>query len=90
LVRIQNIPDHIVPTFFGLFSAVTRVIAFIVKLLASALKQRNHVGRPYRFSASELVDGLSKLAMNDNNKVRLLFTKVLRMLNVKYLKTEIF
>jgi len=54
-------------------SAGSGVIVFIMKLLTSALEQPNHIGKPYLFSAEETVAGLSKLAVNDSNKVDLVW-----------------
>ncbi len=40
----------------------------MLRLLADAVVQPDHIGKLYPFSAVELVLGLNRLAVNDNNK----------------------
>ena len=39
-------------------------------MLGNAVHTLKHVATPYNFSATELTEGLDKLAFNDDNKVR--------------------
>ena len=46
-------------------------VEFLVRILRKTLAEKDHVSRHYSFSACEVVDGISALAVNDNNKVRI-------------------
>ncbi|XP_077867140.1 uncharacterized protein LOC144356158 [Saccoglossus kowalevskii] len=55
-------------------------IAFLVKMLQSALQSPSHMSKTYYFDAEELVDGINKLATNDQNKKTLVECNVLPLL----------
>ncbi|XP_070577150.1 uncharacterized protein [Ptychodera flava] len=44
-------------------------LQFIIGLLESALQSPSHISKNYRFSASEIVNGLNHFAIHDTNKV---------------------
>ncbi|XP_076455483.1 uncharacterized protein LOC143290078 [Babylonia areolata] len=46
-------------------------ITFIVQVLADSSKSRNHISSKYGMSCLEIMKGLNNIAMNDNNKVKI-------------------
>ncbi|XP_077984641.1 uncharacterized protein LOC144439241 [Glandiceps talaboti] len=45
-------------------------IEFLIKLLKSALETKDHREKEHSFHSTELVSGMTKLAVNDSNKVK--------------------
>ncbi|XP_077984364.1 uncharacterized protein LOC144438999 [Glandiceps talaboti] len=62
-------------------------IEFLVTLLMSAVDTENHRETDYQFHVTELVDGMTKLAVNDANKVKFVELGVLPAL-VKLLQAD--
>ncbi|XP_070554353.1 uncharacterized protein [Ptychodera flava] len=62
-------------------------LEFLVTLLKSALESKDHREKEYLFHSTELVAGITKLAVNDQNKVKLVNAGVLKPL-VKMLQDE--